>query len=85
MSKDRAIEYRNRAIQHFNAEHEEMTAGEKALVLATLAQVEATLEVVDRLEEGVTVSGDRTLHDGIVVFQTSVKQLVQQLRSLRDR
>jgi hypothetical protein len=74
------MDYRNRAITIFNAEKTNMSAGEQALLFATMAQVEATLEVIERLEEGVTVNGDRKLHDGINVFQSAVNQLVRQLR-----
>lgn len=63
-----------------------MSAAEKALLLASIAQVEATLEVIEHLEEGVAVRGDRKLHDGIVSFQSAVNQLVRQLRrSTGDR
>lgn len=80
MAKDKAMDFRNRAVKLFNAQKDEMSAGEKALLFATLAQVEATLEVIDHLEEGVTVRGDRVLHDGIGAFQSAVNQLVRQLR-----
>jgi len=80
MAKDNAMDFRNRAVKLFNAHKDEMSAGEKALLFATLAQVEATLEVVEHLEEGVTVRGDRKMHDGIITFQTSVDRLVRQLR-----
>ena len=80
MAKDNAMDFRNRAVKLFNAHKDEMSAGEKALLFATLAQVEATLEVVEHLEEGVTVRGDRKMYDGIITFQTSVDRLVRQLR-----
>lgn len=72
---DRAMRHRSKAVQAFNAGKAEMPAGEQALFFAMLAQFEATMEVIDRLREGVTVTGDRKLHDAVGVFDAAVRQL----------
>ena len=76
----RAMKLRRQAIELYNSGKADLPAGDKALFFAMLAQFEATMEVIDRLGDGVTVRGDRELHDAVLVFTGAVSGLTEHLK-----
>jgi hypothetical protein len=69
------MKFRRQAVDLYNSGKDDLTIGDKALFFAMLAQFEATMEVIDRLEEGVTVAGDAKLHEAVLAFGSAVDQL----------